>query len=832
MGGSEEAGDNSAEEGDPESVGDEIHEDEDDSGEDDEEAGALISAEDRAIQQMRFTGWDPNFDDVSPPLPGSITVAKKMAIGKFLPEEGALARREREADELWKDAQHEFDNDQMFYHDGHGVRGSWNAGRRKGQDLWDNKRISDETWDYFYKSRYGDKDDIRGDLWVMKNMPGYDAEEERILKAGLNTGWFAMSKATTKEKEAIASASSKLAQTKARERMQRDRKRPLMGEDIGTGEASPSAYVEIGPRDDVWTNDVGVEAVNAVVARHLSIPPEQASRLISLGSVWVWEEEAPGGPQWDRIRRAEEVEAHKILRVFPNPERFKTCYLHDWRDRIKKMDQDFVVVDKPPLMPCFAKVSNGREHVGQCLREALRVRQWGAVDNPITEDLIPCHELDDEVSGLVVLSRYKEAEHEFCRWHDDREVTFEFVALVTGSLEKGTYRHFFKKADVQRGQDPAPLHDEILLGRFESYADWDAATMEVVATAELAGGHSALRIRTRECDHRQRIRSQLAMLGCPCLNDASAVGGAQAPQKAPPDTPVLRSGRDSGAASGTSGSSSSSTAASTGASGEGTTTPSVAKGSEKVSEDTDLVKATLGELGLKKASKLAAQKLGPLGGAVSDEVLRGPYGHMLQLVAPARKAAARGVSQKPRKKVPVALHLARIAFKGRVITCAPPAYWPEGAAAAVAVKLTEQDVTTNIRAFLVSHGGQTRISSVGGKFRVRKEWLVENFIVEDNRVFVSAAAKDEWDQKRRVAGGDKVFNQPRIGKEVEKQAFKKKTLRNMRIRDIYVPPKDWGMPTGKLPRFKDIKKARVKPAPGYEGAGQGLPTFQGGRGKR
>ncbi|CAK0833686.1 unnamed protein product, partial [Prorocentrum cordatum] len=155
------------------------------------------------------------------------------------------------------------------------------------------------------------------------------------------------------------------------------------------------------------------------------------------------------------------------------------------------------------------------------------------VDNPITEDLIPCHELDDEVSGLVVLSRYKEAEHEFCKWHSDRQVTFEFVALVKGSLEKGTYRHFFKKADVQRSsQDPAPLYEEILLGRNERYGDWDVATMEVVATAELAGGHMALRIRTRECDHRQRIRSQLAMLGCPCLNDPSAAPAAQAADEA------------------------------------------------------------------------------------------------------------------------------------------------------------------------------------------------------------------------------------------------------------------------------------------------------------
>ena len=30
----------------------------------------------------------------------------------------------------------------------------------------------------------------------------------------------------------------------------------------------------------------------------------------------------------------------QVLRVFPNPERYKTCYLDDWDERIKKVDRD------------------------------------------------------------------------------------------------------------------------------------------------------------------------------------------------------------------------------------------------------------------------------------------------------------------------------------------------------------------------------------------------------------------------------------------------------------------------------------------------------------
>ena len=32
--------------------------------------------------------------------------------------------------------------------------------------------------------------------------------------------------------------------------------------------------------------------------------------------------------------------APQVLRVFPNPERYKTCYVDDWDERIKKIDRD------------------------------------------------------------------------------------------------------------------------------------------------------------------------------------------------------------------------------------------------------------------------------------------------------------------------------------------------------------------------------------------------------------------------------------------------------------------------------------------------------------
>merc|ERR1712232_98914 len=105
-----------------------------------------------------------------------------------------------------------------------------------------------------------------------------------------------------------------------------------------------------------------------------------------------------------------------------------------------------------------------------------------------------------------------------------------------------------------------------------------------------------------------------------------------------------------------------------------------------------------------------------------------------------------GEKQTPKKKkVPVALHLARLQFGGRVVTCAPPAYWPPGAAAAVAVKLTAQDIKTNVFAYLTTHGGYARFGEVGGRFSVKVEWLEEHFPIDRAAgvVFASEDAKSE-----------------------------------------------------------------------------------------
>jgi len=210
------------------------------------------------------------------------------------------------------------------------------------------------------------------------------------------------------------------------------------------------------------------------------------------------------------------------------------------------------------------------------------------------------------------------------------------------------------------------------------------------------------------------------------------------------------------------------------------------------------------------ATAAAVASMAPLGGAVDDEVLRGPYGHMLELLPEQKYAASRGIPQTPREKVPVALHLARVEFGGRVVTCAPPPYWPEGAAAAVAVQLTTKDIKTSITEYLILQGGWSTIRKVGGQFGVKVDWLEQHFPVirHASRVFASETAMKEWESEMRVKRAKKSW-----GGFYEKRAKHKKKMRQLRER--FLRPDEWGRK--RLPTYKEIKRGLAKPIEDYLG---------------
>ncbi|CAJ1456326.1 unnamed protein product [Effrenium voratum] len=582
--------------------------------------------------------------------------------------------------------------------------------------------------------------------------------------------WSSFALAPAAEKEAIAKTWTHSAREAARKRLVEGHDKHHVGDDVGTG-PSHSAYVEIRER---WDGPEE-EAVNIIVAEHLGIEPKRASWLVELGAVWYYE--AFELKEWVRIMAPQKISSDCVLRVFPNPERYKTAYMDDWNDRIKKVDRDFVVVDKPPLLPCSPHVTNGRETLIRALADGLRVKTTKEVELGLDDlNMTPMTHIDDEVSGLVVLARHEKARIVCTDWVENQKFTFEFVAICTGTVEKGHYRHFYLKKQSKDGQLPRPtLYDEIppeAIHVRADYDDWHVVTMEVVACAELDGGYAALRIRTNETGpFQERIRTQLAMLGAPVLNDKAATRFVNLNQEVAKAAGLLPQPRS------------------------------------KQSRQPLSIVPGQGHSEVTTAVAAAA----PMGGAVDEEVLQGPYGYKLQLLPGAKMAASRGIPQTPMEKVPVALHLARMEFMGRVITCAPPPYWPEGAAAAVATRLTTKDIKSNIMDFLVLQGGWSTIRVIGGKFGVKVDWLEKHFPVlrSKSRIFASESAMKEWEAEERVKRGKKSWG---LGIRTRREKHKKKMWQ---LRERFLPPEQWGK--RKLPWFKEIKRGLAKPVDDYLG---------------
>eukprot|EP00931_Biecheleriopsis_adriatica_P086608 TRINITY_DN6123_c0_g1_i1.p1 TRINITY_DN6123_c0_g1~~TRINITY_DN6123_c0_g1_i1.p1 ORF type:complete len:522 (+),score=109.86 TRINITY_DN6123_c0_g1_i1:24-1589(+) len=344
---------------------------------------------------------------------------------------------------------------------------------------------------------------------VGKNRAKWDREEHEY-KHWRHNPWGAFGEASSDDKEAVAKSWTQEAREKARSRTIEAREKHVTGDDVGTGEASPNAFIEIRER---WDGP-DEEAANIVIAQELGISPKKAARLVELGAAWQYDEFEE--KDWVRIMGQQKIAADTVLRVFPNPERFPTCYVEDWEDRIKKIDRDFIVVDKPPLLPCFSQVSNGKETLSRCLAEALRVRTWGLVEHGIDDtDLMVCNVIDDEVSGLCVLARHQKAFDVFDEWLLHKEAVFEFVAICQKDVALGTYRHFYHKKQKKPGQPKPTLYEEIPPHMIQSgadYQEWELVEMEVVATAPLQGGCAAVRVRTKGDRKSTRLNSSHTIL--------------------------------------------------------------------------------------------------------------------------------------------------------------------------------------------------------------------------------------------------------------------------------------------------------------------------------
>ena len=133
--------------------------------------------------------------------------------------------------------------------------------------------------------------------------------------------------------------------------------------------------------------------VSAALCSELSMSPAEAAALIGFGAVYLMR---GGESKAKRLLSDGIVQPGEYIRVHPSPKQYPACAKVDWAERVVDCNEDFLVLDKPSLVPCGPTLDNFSENVIESLKRELSLDQ-----------LFLPHRLDVETSGLLVLGRNK-----------------------------------------------------------------------------------------------------------------------------------------------------------------------------------------------------------------------------------------------------------------------------------------------------------------------------------------------------------------------------------------------------------------------------------------
>lgn len=215
--------------------------------------------------------------------------------------------------------------------------------------------------------------------------------------------------------------------------------------------------------------------------------------LLNLGAIYL-----------DQIRMRQEflLDSNNVLRIHLMPKRYpiKSFYLGQ---AIEAESQDYIIINKPALVPVHPTVDNFKENILFILNEIYK------------ENIFCVHRLDVETTGLIMFVKNKPAQAHYLKLFSEKKIKKFYKAIVAGKgPPSGCYSHWMEKSKrapkhiTDTEQPGAALVELKILDRSDFQGD-ESSCLDI----ELLTGKT------------HQIRSQLSHLGFPLLGDSVYGGG-------------------------------------------------------------------------------------------------------------------------------------------------------------------------------------------------------------------------------------------------------------------------------------------------------------------
>ena len=162
------------------------------------------------------------------------------------------------------------------------------------------------------------------------------------------------------------------------------------------------------------------ETLFSILQRELNISAERANFLLSMGAIYH---------NGERTLEDHLLQKNDLIRCHTEPRRFRVNI--DWNKHILFENQDFIVIDKPPGLPCQASLDNKIENLLYLLSEKYK------------QILLITHRLDVGTEGFIVLAKNKLFQKTFNHLLESREVIKIYECFTTGpQLAPGRLNHW------------------------------------------------------------------------------------------------------------------------------------------------------------------------------------------------------------------------------------------------------------------------------------------------------------------------------------------------------------------------------------------------------